>query len=181
MTFNPKDFIKQSPLGDPRVDWEKLRQFHDGGHVCAEMEATTERTLSNGTVAHWAQCIICGHGRAIRKIVGVKTMPWDDTLGESWRTDHDAMVAQVQAIIDSQREQKDTQFWHEYNVYLCSPEWAQKRNKVLARCGYVCEGCGERPAISAHHLTYVRRGREMLFDLVGVCQECHDAIHAGGQ
>ena len=53
----------------------------------------------------------------------------------------------------------------------------RKRAAVLRRCGGVCEGCGEAPAVEVHHLTYQRVGRELLFDLVGVCRACHDAAH----
>jgi hypothetical protein len=43
-------------------------------------------------------------------------------------------------------------------VYLKSPEWRSLREKVLKRANYVCEGCGEKAATQAHHLTYDRVG-----------------------
>jgi hypothetical protein len=64
-----------------------------------------------------------------------------------------------------------------YDLYMSSPEWTDKRKAVLRRAHGICEGCGRRPAIQAHHLTYQRFGREMLFDLVAVCLECHALIH----
>jgi len=51
---------------------------------------------------------------------------------------------------------------------------------VLERDLRLCQGCRQRPATQVHHQTYRRVGREMLFDLVAVCDECHDAIHEGG-
>jgi phage terminase large subunit GpA-like protein len=47
----------------------------------------------------------------------------------------------------------------------------------IARCHRVCEHCGERRAVQAHHLTYERLGDELLTDLLAVCLECHEEIH----
>jgi len=76
----------------------------------------------------------------------------------------------------AQREEDDRQWRQRYNAYLNSPEWREKRRRVLARSP-LCEGCGKRPSIQAHHMTYKRLGREMLFDLRAVCKHCHDEIH----
>ena len=64
-----------------------------------------------------------------------------------------------------------------YNEYLKSEKWQQLRHKIFRRCHGVCEGCGDRPAVEVHHLTYERFGDELLFDLVGVCEECHEKVH----
>lgn len=65
----------------------------------------------------------------------------------------------------------------DYVRYMASPEWHALRKKVFARSGGICEGCGERLAVQVHHLHYRRFRKEMLFDLVAVCLECHEAIH----
>lgn len=65
----------------------------------------------------------------------------------------------------------------DYHEYLRSPAWARLRRQVLMRCGCVCQGCGAKPAVEVHHLTYERIGEEMLFDLVALCRECHDRLH----
>lgn len=66
---------------------------------------------------------------------------------------------------------------NDYNQYMKSEEWQTLRRKVFARAKGICEGCGEAAATAVHHLTYERMGEEMLFDLVAVCQGCHDKIH----
>lgn len=64
-----------------------------------------------------------------------------------------------------------------YHLYLCSREWAQKKEAVRQRCGGVCEVCRERDMEAVHHLTYIRKYDEHLEDLQGCCRSCHDYIH----
>jgi hypothetical protein len=64
-----------------------------------------------------------------------------------------------------------------YQAYLCSREWGLKREAVAARSGGVCERCKRNPAYAVHHLTYARKYREPLSDLIHLCEECHDFNH----
>ncbi len=64
-----------------------------------------------------------------------------------------------------------------YRAYLQSETWQEKRELVLARDHGWCQGCFKRPATEVHHLTYKRFGRELVFDLVSVCDACHNQIH----
>lgn len=73
-----------------------------------------------------------------------------------------------------------------YRLYLDSPMWMEKRRKVMGRCRRLCEGCANRRAVEVHHLRYppwpIMPGsaewlrREKLWDLVGVCRECHEDV-----
>jgi hypothetical protein len=68
--------------------------------------------------------------------------------------------------------------WPElYADYLKSQQWADKRDRVLRRASYHCEGCAQRPAVDVHHLTYEHVTQEFLFELVALCRECHERIH----
>ncbi len=78
-----------------------------------------------------------------------------------------------------EREAQNAEWWRWYTEYLDSREWAERRQAVLKRARYVCEGCGAQRAVQVHHLTYARAGQEMLFDLVAVCLECHENLHEG--
>jgi len=69
----------------------------------------------------------------------------------------------------------------EYDAYLLSGKWAEKRRKVLKRAGGLCEGCREREAEQIHHLTYRHIYDEFLFELVALCRPCHDRIHEDGE
>lgn len=65
-----------------------------------------------------------------------------------------------------------------YHAYLCSEEWYAIRLRVMERAKDTCERCKRAPADNVHHVTYIRKYREELHDLMAVCKPCHDAIHA---
>ena len=67
-------------------------------------------------------------------------------------------------------------WWDDYNRYLMSPEWREKRAKVLRKAKYRCKDCGGR-AQQVHHKTYKRLGNERLSDLVALCDTCHKKRH----
>jgi hypothetical protein len=68
--------------------------------------------------------------------------------------------------------------WHRAHAeYLLSPAWRKRRKMVLQRCWPVCEGCGLQVPCEVHHLTYEHWRAEFLFELVGLCRECHERIH----
>ena len=65
-----------------------------------------------------------------------------------------------------------------YDAYLASETWRNKRAEALRRDEGVCQGCRTRPANQVHHLTYAHLGDELLFELISVCDDCHERIHA---
>ena len=65
-----------------------------------------------------------------------------------------------------------------YQQYIASPEWKAMRDKIFERCGGLCEGCREQPAVEVHHLSYRHFMAEFLFELAGLCHECHERWHA---
>lgn len=53
---------------------------------------------------------------------------------------------------------------------------------AVARARGVCEGCRSARATQVHHLTYQHAGHvvpggELLWELVAVCDDCHDRAH----
>lgn len=65
----------------------------------------------------------------------------------------------------------------EYASYLLTSSWRARRFKVLERAKYLCEGCGEHPAMEVHHVTYDHVGGEFLWELRAVCVTCHERLH----
>lgn len=66
----------------------------------------------------------------------------------------------------------------DYELYLASPKWAEKRRQVLERDGYACQKCGKTKVIlQVHHRTYERIFNEDLDDLVTWCKSCHKKHH----
>lgn len=64
-----------------------------------------------------------------------------------------------------------------YQAYLCSREWAERRNAVMKRANFLCERCGGNTVNVVHHLTYAGKYNERLEDLQGICNGCHEFIH----
>jgi 5-methylcytosine-specific restriction endonuclease McrA len=63
-----------------------------------------------------------------------------------------------------------------YEGYLKTPDWQIKRSQVLERCGGVCEACRVKPATEVHHTTYAHLGNEPLWELRGICHDCHELL-----
>jgi hypothetical protein len=82
----------------------------------------------------------------------------------------------IQKHVRLQRR-REAGFQIEYISYLGSPDWKQRRERVLKRANFICEGCLEKRATVVHHLNYKSIYSEMLFDLVGLCKECHAKCH----
>ena len=69
------------------------------------------------------------------------------------------------------------QFLEKYIEYLKTDSWKQKRLRVLERSNGFCEGCLVKKATQVHHKTYRNVGDEFLFQLVAICNDCHEKFH----
>lgn len=67
----------------------------------------------------------------------------------------------------------------DYNEYMLSPEWKEKRIAVAQREDHVCQMCGQKVLVKyhIHHKTYARFGHEDLNDLMFLCEPCHAKLH----
>ena len=145
--------------------------------ACEHEERQIRRmTCSNGTFMWVRQCLRCGHnGGSVKKdevpgLIRIKPVEFDEGLRQSWQE-------QITGRLQTLRQEDQNHWWRQYNAYLESPEWKARRAAVLERDRMLCQGCRKNRATQAHHLTYERQGKEMLFDLVAVCDECHEEIH----
>jgi 5-methylcytosine-specific restriction endonuclease McrA len=137
----------------------------------------------NGSLMYRRQCVRCGNpsGQWISKekvtdAETVKKVPAD--LREEYAKQRDARWKAVQGRhVVAQLREGDS----DYADYLSSPEWKAKRLKVLRRADNICEGCGERKATEVHHLSYRHVGNEFLWELVAICDDCHQRVHAKEQ
>lgn len=67
-----------------------------------------------------------------------------------------------------------------YKDYLRTEHWELARKAVLTRDQYKCADCGKskyEKSLEVHHITYIRRGKENLGDLMTLCRECHQERH----
>lgn len=87
-----------------------------------------------------------------------------------------------QNLRDQVFQNESLDWWNKYNTYLKTTIWFHKRLTVLNRDNYLCQSClnPETTATQVHHLSYKHvdfKGGEPAFELVSVCQKCHDFIH----
>jgi hypothetical protein len=62
--------------------------------------------------------------------------------------------------------------------YYASRAWRLLCRAVHERGHEVCERCRFFPIQVVHHVTYERFGHELLEDLLGLCDACHDCLEA---
>lgn len=82
----------------------------------------------------------------------------------------------INEIRDRREAWKKQRFFENYNKYLNSPAWKERREEVLKRDNYLCQSCLKARATQVHHLSYKHWGDEPLFELISVCAECHERI-----
>jgi hypothetical protein len=64
-----------------------------------------------------------------------------------------------------------------YKEYLQTPEWQERRLRIIERDGHRCQVCNSPDRLNVHHRDYTRRGYENDADLTTLCQKCHQVFH----
>lgn len=157
-----------------------LQEFH--ARECKHEDKEVRRVkLSNGSIQVRDCCVSCGSAVGLAKRqtdkAWVATLPWADVeLIDSYESRRKAELDSL--ILDLARRQGAARgrFTKAYSEYLKSDAWKAKRALVLKRCGGVCEGCGVVPATEVHHCHYDHLFNEFLFELLGLCHDCHDRL-----
>lgn len=141
------------------------------------------RVLSNGVVTHWRQCLVCFQvvGTAIKRCdAPADAPPFDEMARKSYWDQQQQQFNERYQESARRREEEQRQWWRRYNEYLESPEWHRKRELVFARDNRRCQarldGCSIY-ATQVHHLSYRHQFNEPLFELVAICQSCHEQLH----
>lgn len=65
----------------------------------------------------------------------------------------------------------------EYERYLQSDGWKEKRERALGRAERRCQLCYSPDDLEVHHRTYERLGHERDMDLTVLCGACHGVFH----
>lgn len=131
--------------------------------------------------AYRRQCLDCGAGSPmvghdkLTPLQKAAATEFDPAIREGhWRRRDEAWRSRKDGEAEARRAARR----EEYEDYINnSPNWRRLRRLVRARCHGTCEGCGERPMAEVHHLTYEHLFDEFLWELVGVCRECHRRAH----
>lgn len=65
----------------------------------------------------------------------------------------------------------------DFDGYMNSSMWEEKRKSILERDGYKCTFCGSAKNLRVHHITYENIPYEKDGDLITVCNKCHEKLH----
>lgn len=65
----------------------------------------------------------------------------------------------------------------EYEEYIRSPEWEQRKVRYYSSHEKRCAACGSTERIHLHHHTYERLRHELDSDLIPLCSTCHRLVH----
>lgn len=67
----------------------------------------------------------------------------------------------------------------EYQLYLQSIKWKNKRQQVFQKYGKQCVLCGNsnEKDLVIHHRRYDNVGNEPTEDLIPLCKSCHSSYH----
>jgi len=66
------------------------------------------------------------------------------------------------------------------SLRLPPEQYALLVKQVLNRDGYKCRSCRSRNNLHVHHLQYRSQGGpDAAWNLIALCNGCHDAIHRG--
>lgn len=136
---------------------------------------------SNKSSAFFKQCCTCGCAvtSALKKSLFT---PEEQAAFKPYDEDLAILYNEQQSI--ARREQWDKERAEvkkfnqaEYEEYLKTPQWRVKRDAVMRRDNYICQGCLKAPATLVHHKTYSHIYRELLFQLIALCKDFHDIAH----
>jgi 5-methylcytosine-specific restriction endonuclease McrA len=136
------------------------------------------------------QCLSCGQliGNALPRQPDAHEL---NAIDEEMNENYESQRTAAKEIIDSKfakiqlerwkgNEKGQSYYQQAHAAYLKSREWKERRELVMQRSNGTCEGCRLKSASEVHHLTYINWGNEFLFELVALCENCHDRIHAKG-
>lgn len=134
------------------------------------------RVVAGGAVQLAQQCTTCGRATssALKQsmVRNPERLPkWDEHAEERYITSSAERDA-------AQRAEQHAAFLTEHTIYLRTAAWRARRLAVLNRAKGLCEGCGKVAATQVHHLTYEHWKAEFLWELVAVCDDCHERVHA---
>lgn len=147
-------------------------------YLCThEIRELRLRVIAGGRNAHYRQCVVCGYaGNAVAKntaqaeLQGQAPPPFDNDLEYRWHgrkhADYLSTYKQIRPMLHA-----------EYEKYLASETWHQRRIATIRDANGVCQCCEHFPASQVHHLSYERIGNERASDLMAVCSFCHGLIH----
>lgn len=127
------------------------------------------------------QCLDCGRAASqqIRreKVAAIWSVrEWDEQLEQRGDEEQKQYYERQRIAYLCKSAAERDEWFRQHNEYLRSPQWRNKRDRVLKRDNHTCQACLLRPATQVHHKTYEHWRNEPLFELESICDVCHEAI-----
>lgn len=66
----------------------------------------------------------------------------------------------------------------DYQEYLQTPHWKEVSAQCRERYDNRCAICGSTEDLNVHHWTYEHLGEEKPWELICLCQSCHERAHS---
>lgn len=124
------------------------------------------------------QCRFCGYvltkSFAKKNIENLKDIPIFNKDGHIF---YQSLTKRVCKLREEAREKRRLEKHKSYELYLMSDAWKEKRKLALLRDNYLCQGCLKERATEVHHTTYNNLHNEFLFELISLCNPCHERYH----
>ena len=130
------------------------------------------------------QCVTCGQSTSNAlphsefTTDQIKSLPdFDNDLRDEWwkKSTQERKQGAEEIAEECKRRLEDRKLF--YLSHLSSKKWQAKRRRVIEREKNLCQGCRLAPIEEVHHLSYDHLGDELLFELAGLCAECHRKTH----
>lgn len=139
-----------------------------------------QRYCENGARRVNRQCLSCGEAEPTAYKVQNFDFNYLPCFNADLKEEYKSAKREKERIEYLLKRHNDRQEWLDkvHNPYLKSNLWAIKRAMIMKRANNICEYCRESKATQVHHRTYDNHGNEPLKDLLAVCNDCHDKIHA---
>jgi hypothetical protein len=164
--------ISDCPHQDKRPVWTDHSAYGDR----LEVRALREQCLSCGKL--FGQSVSHTRARPDTPTADLKAAEQYLKLEQAEReAGRLAEASERQRSRDASKQEWDA--W--YEKYRQTDAWRERRERVLKRANYVCEGCRINRATEIHHMTYDNTGDEFLWQLVAICRDCHERFHGLGR
>ena len=89
----------------------------------------------------------------------------------------------IGVYVNKVKSKKQRHILKNYEKYIRSAKWKKVRGYRMKYDEFECQSplpmyqnCLESERLEVHHLTYDNLGRELLGDIVTLCQNCHDRV-----
>ena len=172
------DFVleRTEDLGSDLAAFHSSICKHAIKHLC-------KAEISDGRVQLREQCSACGKLCGPAKKQNGPTaavLDADPSIERNYQRDRQVRYDDIIRKHVRLQSEHDGEWWEKYSQYLLSATWSEKRKKVMARARGICEGCLEGAATQVHHKTYSHVFNEFMFELVALCDDCHNRMHPDG-